>query len=101
MQGPENEAATSCQVRYLTPDVPCRVTAPGAQGTRPWLHVPRQGTDTDAGTAAVVHFHSPVAAVAPGQAAVLHRGDHCLGAGEIVAPLIDLPPPSPLFDTAD
>ena len=35
----------------------------------------------------VVHFATPQAAVAPGQAAVLYRGDEVLGGGTILAPL--------------
>jgi tRNA-specific 2-thiouridylase len=35
----------------------------------------------------VVHFAAPQAAVAPGQAAVLYRGDEVLGGGTILAPL--------------
>ncbi len=63
---PRPGSRVSCQVRYRSPPLACRVSPGSSAELRLWLD-------------------DPVAAVTPGQSCVVFRGDHVLGGGRIRA----------------
>jgi tRNA-specific 2-thiouridylase len=65
---PSGPVEAAVRIRYRHPGAPARIEAPGDGSAR-------------------VLFETPVAAVAPGQAAVFYRGDRVLGGGWIAGPL--------------
>lgn len=65
---PRYPLTCTVKTRYRQADIPCKISSYGDDGI-------------------TVHFHTPVAAVTPGQSAVFYLNECCLGGGIIEQPL--------------